>query len=297
MTTAEQALRQALTGLPPVSLADVTSAAALLTRVDRKYLLPARSAGAFVAALGAGVTALEIDGRRLFEYDSVYFDTADLDTYRAHLQRRRRRYKVRTRSYLDSGECLLEVKLKGARGVTVKQRLRYPFADRERLTGAGLGFVREALGDAYQITPPALGPVLRTRYRRATLVTDDRSTRLTCDVGLVCSADDWSGAQWRGRSSWARLEGRAAAAERRPPDRLAPGLRDHVLVEVKSANQSTPVDRILRGLGVRPAVMSKYCVAVAMLHPGLPANPWHRTLRTVAGRDSRGGVARDHRPH
>jgi hypothetical protein len=25
--------------------------------------------------------------------------------------------------------------------------------------------------------------------------------------------------------------------------------------------------------------MSKYCVAVALLHPGIRRNPWHRTLQ------------------
>jgi len=42
-------------------------------------------------------------------------------------------------------------------------------------------------------------------------------------------------------------------------------------------------DRILGELGVRPASVSKYCVAVAALHPELPSNPWHQTLRRYFG--------------
>jgi hypothetical protein len=34
---------------------------------------------------------------------------------------------------------------------------------------------------------------------------------------------------------------------------------------------------------VRPASMSKYCVAVAALHPELPSNPWHQILRRYFG--------------
>ena len=30
---------------------------------------------------------------------------------------------------------------------------------------------------------------------------------------------------------------------------------------------------------MRPASVSKYCVGVAALHPELPSNPWHQTLR------------------
>ena len=53
----------------------------------------------------------------------------------------------------------------------------------------------------------------------------------------------------------------------------------HVLVESKSAGRGSAPDRILRELGVRPASVSKYCVAVAALHPELPSNPWRQTLR------------------
>ena len=56
---------------------------------------------------------LQIDRRRSFDYESVYFDTPDLSTYRAHVQRRRLRFKARTRTYTDSGLCMFEVKLTG----------------------------------------------------------------------------------------------------------------------------------------------------------------------------------------
>jgi hypothetical protein len=52
-----------------------------------------------------------------------------------------------------------------------------------------------------------------------------------------------------------------------------------VLVESKSAGRASAPDRILRELGIRPAAVSKYCVGVAALHPELPSNPWHQTLR------------------
>ena len=67
-----------------------------------------------------------MDGRRTFGYESVYFDTPELSTYRAHLQRRRQRFKARTRTYTDTGLCMFEVKLTGARGETVKQRVPHP---------------------------------------------------------------------------------------------------------------------------------------------------------------------------
>jgi hypothetical protein len=52
-----------------------------------------------------------------------------------------------------------------------------------------------------------------------------------------------------------------------------------VLVETKSGLHGSPADRLLRELGVRLASVSKYCIGVAALHPELPSNPWHPTLR------------------
>jgi hypothetical protein len=90
------------------------------------------------------------------------------------------------------------------------------------------------------------------KRRRTTFVSRTGEARLTCDSGLRC------------------LD-------------VHHEVRDtgtHVLVESKSGGQGgSAVDRILRELGVRPASVSKYCVAVAALHPELPSNPWHQTLK------------------
>ena len=60
---------------------------------------------------------------------------------------------------------------------------------------------------------------------------------------------------------------------------LAVGLSRHVLVETKLPVRHGDADIALRSLGLRPVEMSKYCVAVALLHPGIRSNPWHRTLQ------------------
>jgi hypothetical protein len=79
-------------GLPAVSLAEVMGRAALQARVDRRYLVPVDRFAELVDRLPGSWAALEIERRRGFAYESVYFDTPDLLTYRQHLQGRRRRY-------------------------------------------------------------------------------------------------------------------------------------------------------------------------------------------------------------
>jgi hypothetical protein len=207
--------------------------------------------GTFVALLSDQMAVLDIDQRRLFRYESVYFDTPDHRLYRHHLQGRRRRYKVRSRTYLDTDDCMFEVKLKGRRSQTVKARMQYQVGDRRTITSEARGFLDDLLNDEYALTAPALEPTLTTAYTRATLVDLERGARVTCDIDLVCSG--------RGQ--------------------VAGGLGDHVLVESKSDGRNSTADGVLRDLGLRPVRISKYCIGVALVDPTMPANPWNRTLR------------------
>jgi hypothetical protein len=255
-TPAERAVTTAAAMIAPISLKELNALAALQTRVDRKYFVPAGIFRKLIAELTDELQVLEIDGRRTFGYESVYFDTPDLTTYRAHLQRRRQRFKARTRTYTDSGLCMFEVKLTGSRGETVKERVPHPVGHGTQLTVDAVAHLRTTLGQAFrQDLPPEMGPTLATTYRRTTFVSRNGECRLTCDVELLCRN--------------ARHEVRDTGT--------------HVLVESKSSGPGSAPDRILRELGVRPAAVSKYCVAVAALHPELPSNPWQQTLRRYFG--------------
>jgi hypothetical protein len=244
----------AVGALPGIDLRSLESGAALLSRIDRKYVVPVTALERLVSELSGrdDWSALEIDGRRLFGYESVYFDTPDLATYRAHLQRRRRRYKVRVRRYLDSGHCMLEVKRKGVRGLTVKERQPHDLFHRSDLGESGRRFVADNVGDVGRLPMGDLRPVVTTTNRRATLVTLEGHARLTVDTDLVCGWDD-----------------RHVA--------LRPG---YVVLESKVDGHAATVDRLLRSMGERPVAISKYCLGVASLGLDVPSNPWRRTLRS-----------------
>lgn len=258
--SAEAALREAAGALPPISLPELLATAELQTRTDRKYFVPLDTFVTFTELMSQELVALDIGGTRLFDYESTYFDSADFVTFRAHVQRRRRRFKLRTRTYLDSGECMLEVKLEGRRAATVKHRVAYPMDRRHELTPEAREFLGRILEGAYGVAPPeGLRPVMTTRYFRSTLACRSEPARLTCDVALVCDA--------------------AAPGAPAPGSRQVLRARDQqVLVESKSVGGSV-ADRMLREMGVRPISVSKYCVGLAGLHPELTSNPWRRTLR------------------
>nr|WP_300336975.1 polyphosphate polymerase domain-containing protein [Actinomyces sp.] len=244
--------------LHPISLEALNAAASLLTRVDRKYLVPAHVAQGLVQALAPRARVLEIEGTRSFSYASTYFDTPGLESYLAAARKRRRRFKVRTRSYLDSGLTFLEVKTRGARGATVKKRVPYGADDADRLTARGRAFVAQRLDEA-GITPASahhLEPVMATTYARSTLLLPGDDARLTLDTRLA----------------WQETLPDGGRGTRR----TAHGL---VVVETKNPATPSPADRWLWGTGYRPTTISKYATGMAALHPQLPSNKWSRVLR------------------
>ena len=94
----------------------------LMNRVDTKFVTTDAMLEEILLRAESEYRVLEIDGIRMSAYDTLYYDTADLEMYMAHHNRRLRRYKVRTRTYLNSGESFLEIKRKNNRGRTKKKR-------------------------------------------------------------------------------------------------------------------------------------------------------------------------------
>lgn len=230
----------------PITLAELDASAALMSRVDRKYFVPAALLDQLLAALPRDWRVLTIDGRRSFHYRTVYFDTARFAFFRQHVQQRRRRYKVRTRLYADSGDCLLEVKSKGLRGRTLKQRIPHEAAARRWLDADARAFADAITGADAE----TLYPVLESVYRRSTL--SDGRHRITLDRDL----------------EWMTVDGARRVAG--PSD---------VLVETKSDAASGVLDRLLLQHGIRPHSVSKYCLGALLLYPELPGNDSARIRR------------------
>lgn len=242
-----------ITALEPIGLDELNQQAALQTRMDRKYVLSHADLQRVLGEVSPDTRALEIRGARSFGYESVYFDTPDLTSYHLTAHRRRRRFKLRTRTYLDSAECWLEVKTRDRRGRTVKQRVAHACADRDTLTPVARRFADQILAEADVPAPAAMAfaPTLLTRYQRSTLYLPSTGSRVTIDTGLTWVGD-------RGH----HLE--------------LPGL---AVLETKTGSTASPVDRLLWAHGHRPTSISKYATGLAALREDLPANRWRRVLR------------------
>ena len=244
--------RSILSRLAPIDLARLNDCAALQTRIDRKYLLPIHEVARCLSKVDSDTKILEIADSRAFNYQSVYFDTPDLITYLLAARRRRRRFKVRTRTYVDSAQCWLEVKTRGARGSTVKNRIRYELGDNATID-PGRNFVdlvlaQQEISESHDLT---FTPTLITRYRRSTLYLPRTASRVTIDTDLT----------------WQDSSGQCL------------GLSGLAIVETKNGSTASGMDRLLWSSGHRPVRISKYATGLAALRPDLPATPWRRTLR------------------
>jgi VTC domain-containing protein len=241
--------------LPSVALDRLRDQAALQTRVDRKYVLSADELAVVLGRVQGPMGVLTIDGHRSFAYRSTYFDTPELDAFHLSGRGRRRRFKVRTRIYRQSGETWLEVKTRGPRGTTVKDRCGYDLADAGRLTEAGREFVAAVLAErrVEDVDVAALVPSLLTAYNRSTLLLgdDEQTSRATIDDGL----------------SW-----------RRPGASHSVCVPGSLILETKTGSRAAALDRALWGHGVRPSRISKYGAGLAALDDDLPDLKWHRVL-------------------
>ena len=248
-----------LAQLRGVTLNGLNHNAAMLTRLNRKYIIGRSALERLLLTVRDDFRVLEIEGRRSFLYDTTYFDDKDLSSYFQHHQGRRRRFKVRTRLY-DTGDCFLEVKLKSLRGTTVKKRCPHP-ADRHGvLDAAALRFVAQSHEELYGTTLPdrVLTPSLRLFYHRACLAAETGGERFTIDRDLSFQ----SGQSGRGNR---------------------PVSRDLYIVETKTRTGRGLIDDALRRTHQRPTRRcSKYCVGLNLTDQVQRNNRFLPALRQLA---------------
>lgn len=225
-------------GLDPVSLKGLDKVK-LMNRVDSKYIFHLRQLDEILEEVRPHYSVLEIEGKRLFDYASLYFDTPDYSLYFQHHNGRANRVKMRYRQYLDTGDVFFEVKkkIKGVR--TDKYRVREPLIA-DAITPAG-----EALLDRLTVPRQGLVGTSWIYYKRITLAAHATEERATIDLAMKFVDEN-------GRMSF----------------------DDLVIAEVKQARFSrhSPIVRALHARRIQDFRVSKYSLAVAMMVPGIKTN-------------------------
>src|SRR4051812_28435841 len=229
---ASSSLDRLLTRMAPTTLAQL-DAVALLNRVDTKFLLTGSQLLEILPKLSQEYLVLNVQGRRMHQYRTLYFDTPDLDLYRMHNSSQAVRHKVRSRAYVDSGLSFVEIKSKTSTHRTVKHRLATPEFVTD-LTPEASAFVLANLGPLGE----SLQPTLSNDFLRVTLVDRRQTERLTLDLNIQFDSD-----------------GRTA---------VLPGI---VIAELKqgAAGQRSAFASAMRLSKIAPSSVSKYCTGVRLL--------------------------------
>lgn len=228
----------------------------LMNRIDTKYVTTLPILMQILKQARETYLVQDIGGQTIMPYHTLYYDTADADMYREHLRGRKRRQKIRIRSYEASGQSFLEVKNKNNKGRTKKIRIPYLPEDNRSFDD----FI--AMHGNY--SPSSLSERIENRFSRITLVNRNLAERLTIDTylrfrnigtGQTCSLDDL------------------------------------VVIELKrDGHTRSPILDVLRECHIHPAKFSKYCMGMAFTDEKLRYNRFKSRLRQV---EKLGSISRD----
>lgn len=238
-------INKILSGFSSISLEEIGKVA-FMDRMDTKFVFPAARLPEILNELSQGYQVLEVNSARATRYETVYYDTPDFFHFHQHHSGHLRRYKVRTRCYLETQDSFVEIKFKTNHGRTVKHRI--PVQDcHEEITGK----VRSFVGTKTDNAGSMLEPKLRIRFSRITLIDLGKTERVTLDFGLAYSNE----------------------TQNHSFDLL-------IIAEVKQGCRTcSPFIRLMRRKKIRRFTISKYCLGVMSLYSHVKHNRFKPKLR------------------
>lgn len=244
--------RNLLQMLDPISLAEMNSIK-LMNRIDTKFIANTNRLGAILEMASFSYRVQEVEGIRLATYDTLYYDTAQVDMYIRHHDRQLRRQKIRTRTYVDSHLSFLEVKNKTNKGRTKKKRI--PIAENVFWDVHQAAESMVFLHERSEYAPEELMPQVRTRFNRITLVNREKTERLTIDLNL-------------------RFDNVVTQQAIELP-RL-------MIIELKQDGYAhSDMKEILQTLRIKPTKISKYCMGMALTNSLVKRNRFKTKIRKI----------------
>lgn len=221
----------------------------LMNRTDQKFCMHISQLPAVLEAIRTDYSLLEIQGKTIFKYDNLYFDTPDNQMYLNHHNGKLNRFKIRVRNYNQSNENFLEVKFKNNKGRTIKKRIeRDDF--KSEFSPSELNFI----GHSSPFSGTQLESKIRSSFNRITLINNHFTERVTLDIS--------PGFQNQEKEIT---------------------LSNLVVVEVKQdkASNSALITRILRAHKITNQGFSKYCIGRSLLEDKIKKNSFKPLLMKI----------------
>ena len=237
-------LTNILSQFEPTSLGEMDRVK-LMDRTDTKFTFHISQLEQLLNDVKDDYKVLEIEGKSVSRYKTLYFDTITLNLYLRHHNGQLNRYKVRHRTYVESNLGYLEVKFKNNKGRTVKNRIK-DIEVPENWSEKNYAFLKNIL----PFEPSILVPTLWINYSRLTLVHKTNAERLTIDLDLEFIKD-----------------GKTV------------NLSNLVIAEVKQEKRKTsPILTVLKKYHIREGSISKYCMGIAMTTYTIKKNNFKQQL-------------------
>ena len=236
----------------PITLAEMDSVE-LMNRVDTKYIIKNSQLPGLLEKALEDYRMVEVNGKRMIPYSTIYFDTADAEMYMMHHNGKLNRNKIRMRSYIDSGISFLEVKAKNNKGRTTKSRISI---SNEQFESMHLKENEYHFLNEMNCKMGSIKPQIQNSFRRITLVDKNMTERITLDTRLSFQ-------------------------------NLSTGMRNNlpelVVIEMKQdAASHSQFKNYLNEIRVKPGSLSKYCLGMMLVKPGLKSNGFKNKLRKIS---------------
>ncbi len=220
----------------------------LMNRTDTKFTFNLNQFEKILEDISEHYRVLEVDGKRISRYKTLYYDTEKFNLYTKHHNGELNRYKIRHRTYVESKIGFLEVKFKNNKGRTVKNRIKK--------SDVPVGWEGEAetfLNTMLPFEPQTLVPTLWVNYSRLTLVNKTDTERLTIDLDLEFVKD-----------------------------KITKNLSSLVIAEVKQEKRkSSPFIKVMKKFHIREGSISKYCMGIVLTCTGVKKNNFKEKLHTI----------------
>lgn len=223
----------------PISL-DEMNEVKLLDRFDSKYWFSLECLPEILGNIQDNYQILEIEGERIQQYETIYYDTLDDEFYLNHHNGKLNRLKIRKRQYVNSAINFLEIKKKNNKGKTIKQRIPIETFD-ESLSLNELKFIYSHTG----LSGQKFKTGIKNSFSRITLVHKDFTERCTIDLNLSFTYNG-----------------------------VRTGINRMAIIELKKGNNksSSEMEQVMKICRIYQNVFSKYCIGRAILQPGIKQN-------------------------
>ena len=217
----------------------------LMNRTDTKFTFRLDLLSDILLKMLPYYRILEIDGNRMQDYRSLYYDTNERKFYLDHHNQRVNRNKIRFRQYVGSELTFMEIKLKNNKGKTIKKRMKVNeiplvLADQHKK------YIDEIIGKDLDVNAKQW-----INFTRLTFVHKTKKERLTIDLNLTFKNENQEG-----------------------------DMKDVVIAEVKQERMSRSSDfmTITKEMSILPMRLSKYCVSTMQLDPSIKKNRFKKKL-------------------